>query len=92
MSDPIRYGGRSYSVDERGYYYNSATRTYLHRAVWRDENGEIPDGHHIHHIDGDKGNNDPANLECLAVREHAERHPEWGGGDFPTAAREAAKE
>lgn len=50
----------------------------LHREVWKDENDadEIPDGHHIHHKDGDPTNNTPENLECVTPKEHAERHPE----------------
>lgn len=51
----------------------------LHREIWRDHHGEIPDGHVIHHKDGDTDNNDVENLECLTPQEHAARHPEWGG-------------
>lgn len=51
----------------------------LHREIWRDHNGEIPDGHHIHHIDGDPTNNDIENLECVSPKEHAQRHPDIGG-------------
>ena len=36
---------------------------------------KIPKGYHIHHIDGNCNNNDPLNLECLSVEEHALRHP-----------------
>lgn len=50
----------------------------LHREIWRHHNGEIPEGHLIHHKDGDSTNNDIDNLECLSPKEHAERHPEWG--------------
>lgn len=63
----------------------------LHREIWRHHNGEIPDGHVIHHKDGDPTNNDPENLECLTPQEHSERHPEWGG-DTPWEAIEASKD
>lgn len=51
----------------------------LHREVWKHHNGDIPDGHLIHHKDGDTGNNDISNLECVSPQEHVERHPEMGG-------------
>jgi len=52
----------------------------LHREIWKDANGvnEVPEGHHIHHKDGDPTNNDPENLECVSPKEHADRHPELG--------------
>jgi len=51
----------------------------LHREVWKDHHGEIPDGHHIHHKDGDPTNNDIENLECVTPKEHLERHDNLGG-------------
>jgi len=51
----------------------------LHREVWKEHNGDIPDGHHIHHVDGDPTNNDIGNLECVSPSEHAKRHPDIGG-------------
>lgn len=51
----------------------------LHREVWKDHNGDIPDGHHIHHVDGDPTNNNIENLECVSPKEHSERHPDIGG-------------
>lgn len=60
--------------DSRGYYLNSTNRKYIHRAVWESFNGEIPKGHHIHHIDGDKSNNDIYNLQLLSASEHTSMH------------------
>ena len=48
---------------------------YLHRVVWQEAHGDIPDGYHIHHINGDCGDNRLENLECLSPSEHAKRHP-----------------
>lgn len=48
---------------------------YLHRRVWEDHNGPIPEGFHIHHRDDDPGNNAPENLEAVSVSDHLKRHP-----------------
>jgi len=42
--------------------------------VWKQHYGEKPYGYHIHHIDGNKDNNDISNLECLSPDDHAKRH------------------
>lgn len=46
----------------------------LHEEIWKSVHGEIPDGHHIHHIDGDPLNNDVGNLECLDPLTHTNLH------------------
>ena len=67
----------------------------LHRVVWRVFNGPIPDGFHVHHIDGDASNNAPGNLECISLREHlGERHGEESAErvvQYLPKAREAAR-
>ena len=45
-----------------------------HRRIWEKHWGAIPDGHHIHHIDGDKHNNDISNLLCVSALEHMMIH------------------
>lgn len=46
----------------------------LHREVWKYHHGPIPDGHHVHHVDENTGNNDISNLECLPGFDHLSRH------------------
>lgn len=46
---------------------------YLHRRIWEQKNGPIPEGFHIHHIDGNKENNDISNLECISKGEHSRK-------------------
>jgi len=47
---------------------------FLHRYVWTQAKGEIPDGYDIHHIDFDKDNNDLSNLQMLTHEEHSRLH------------------
>lgn len=60
-------------------YYQSTTdidgaRRWLHRYTYEQERGPIPDGNHVHHVNGDKDNNDLCNLECLSGVRHREKH------------------
>lgn len=50
-------------------------RTY--RKIWEKMNNKkIPIGYHIHHLDGDKTNNNVKNLVCVSPKEHFEIHRE----------------
>lgn len=87
--ETVTFNGREYarypdsrSKSARRYFYSRggkwADQTALHRDVWEDANGPIPDGWHVHHIDGDTGNNDLANLVALPPSDHALEHePEY---------------
>lgn len=73
------FNGRLYYLREsQGYYYSprkdGSGLDMLHRMVYIHYNGEIPKGYHIHHIDGDKSNNDISNLQCIKGTEHAKYH------------------
>ncbi len=57
-----------------GWAYRKGGVEALHREIWKQHHGPIPEGHHIHHIDGDTGNNAIDNLECLPGAEHLSRH------------------
>ena len=51
-----------------------------YRSVWEEHfKVKIPEGYVIHHKDGDREHNDPHNLLCLPVSEHARLH--WIKGD-----------
>ncbi len=43
---------------------------FEHIVVWEDHNGPLPPGWHIHHINGDKQNNDISNLSGIPSQEH----------------------
>jgi endogenous inhibitor of DNA gyrase (YacG/DUF329 family) len=54
------------------YYWHKGK--LLHRAVWESVNGSIPDGYHIHHLNGDKSDNRIDNLTLYDGRQHMEYH------------------
>lgn len=75
------FNGRKYYLRKsQGYYYSPRDDKkgcdMLHRMVYICNKGEIPKGYHIHHIDGDKSNNDISNLECISSYEHHKKHSE----------------
>jgi hypothetical protein len=45
-----------------------------YRRVWERQHGPIPPGYHIHHVDGDRKNNDVSNLACVSPDEHYDIH------------------
>lgn len=44
------------------------------KHVWESANGPLPDGFVIHHIDGDKLNDSPKNLQAMTRSEHIKIH------------------
>jgi hypothetical protein len=67
-----------YYIQSTGRYLASSKRIngerLLHRQVWVQHNGPIPEGHEVHHKDGDWRNNAIENLECIDGSEHARQH------------------
>jgi hypothetical protein len=45
-----------------------------YRALYEAHKGAIPDGYHIHHVDGNPYNNDIHNLIAVSAEEHAKIH------------------
>lgn len=75
MEKYLYYKGVKFTRDDKtGYYLNSTIRERMHRYVWRDNFGDIPKGCDIHHIDGDKSNNDITNLAMMPNGEHQRLH------------------
>lgn len=59
----------------RNYFYATEPRRgFLHRHIWEDIYGKIPDQHEIHHIDHDTLNNNIENLECILCSKHRAEH------------------
>ena len=68
----IIYDGHVWYLTE-GYYRNEILGR-LHRYIWEKHKGKIPEGCVIHHIDGDKTNNEIDNLKLMKWNEHAKNH------------------
>jgi hypothetical protein len=64
--------GRGYAVKKVGGRKGKVL--YVHRMEWERVNGPIPEGHLIHHRDGNRLNNDISNLECVSARTHLNHH------------------
>lgn len=67
----IEFEGRRYHRTKSGYYVATVR---LHREVWQSVHGPIPKGYHVHHINGDKGDNRIENLELLSNSDHSAHH------------------
>lgn len=69
-------GIRFYQTTESDYFRHSVNGTtiLMHRYVWEFYNCKIPKGYHVHHIDGNKANNDISNLQLLKGTEHHTLH------------------
>lgn len=67
-------------INEGGYYRIRSTKEgnrnkFLHRLVWEDWYGvSVPDGYVIHHIDGNRLNNEIWNLQCVQNNIHNKHH------------------
>lgn len=78
------YFKKRFYKDKNGYYVNSMP-IHAHRWVWINHYGTIPDGMDIHHIDGNKENNEIENLEIISRSEHLKKH--WREGAFDLEQR-----
>jgi len=84
-SETITFNGMKFyrypdsgNLSDRKYFRAFPIRgnqcVYLHRAMWERENGNIPDGFDIHHIDGDHLNNTLGNFDCIPQTAHMSEH------------------
>ncbi|MBX9624048.1 MAG: HNH endonuclease [Gemmataceae bacterium] len=73
--------------DEDGYWITKTNGRIrrVHRAVYERFYGPIPDGWHVHHVNGRRDDNDPWNLRALSPGDHRRLHDA-----LRRAARQAA--
>ena len=85
--------GKAYKRKD-GYYQISSGENQgklLHRLIYESVFGPIPEGFHIHHLDGDKSNLDPSDMILLSKSNHHKLHfnmvnnPNWGKGRIDAA-------
>ncbi len=74
----VIYKGEKYTPGKGGYLRSTRFQargkkpgfeTQLHRVVWVDHNGPIPDGYQVGFKDGNKANCAIENLMCMPLRE-----------------------
>src|SRR4051812_39527242 len=74
----VLYRGRKFWLQTSGQYFQDGRKNsperLLHRRVWTDHFGAIPDGFEVHHKDGNWRNDDPANYELRAAGAHQREH------------------
>ena len=70
------FNGFRYRKAESGYFRMMANgeNYYLHRAVWEYHFGPLDEGMQVHHLDGDKSNNELRNLIALPKEMHIRWH------------------
>ena len=58
-----------FTINRDGYYEcTTIDRLMLHNHNWEKENGKIPNGYELHHIDLIKTNNDVLNLQLVTQK------------------------
>lgn len=67
--------GKGY-VTKQGYHLTWTGKRYepTHRVKLREAGVEIPDGHVVHHVDGNKLNNELSNLVVCSKSDHRSLH------------------
>jgi len=66
-----------YTSDPENSRSNGKAKSILvHRKVWRENFGEIPEEMIIHHKNGNKKDNRLENLEMVSRSEHSQKHHE----------------
>lgn len=67
--------GYVYFIDNEHPLSNKSGKVYYHRHVISFKLGKwIDKSYHVHHIDENKQNNDPSNLELISPKMHGRKH------------------
>ncbi len=70
------YFGKRFYKQKFGYWMHRTKSECIlaHRWVWENHNGPIPENMDIHHVDGNKDNNEIDNLKILSRSDHRKEH------------------
>lgn len=78
MKEFVIYRGQKYHVQTSGRYYQSGRKTdperLLHRRMWTDAKGPIPEGMEVHHVDENWRHNAVDNFELKTRTNHRRDH------------------
>src|SRR5262249_36767458 len=74
---------RNHRVYFSAHISNRKPPLWLHREIWKAAHGPIPEGHFIHHRDGNPLNNSLENLECISRAGHTQEHQQRGDYSYP---------
>ena len=76
METQVFNGIEFYRTSSNDYFrhFENGKVILMHRYVWEFYNCKIPKGYHIHHIDGNKANNDISNLQLMKGVDHWKLH------------------
>ena len=75
MEHQFHFYKKFYLDKKTGYWISTACpKIRAHVWVWNCHYGQVKPKHHIHHIDGDKSNNDISNLQEWTVKDHLAKH------------------
>lgn len=85
--------GNAYQRKDGYYQISSGVHQgkLLHRLIYEENFGSIPNGFCVHHLDNDKTNNHPSNLILMSKSNHHKLHfnmvnnPRWGNGRIDKA-------
>lgn len=69
--------GKKFYLDKKTGYWISTTMPKIRAHVWVWEsfnNEKVPKGFHVHHVDGNKSNNDISNLLLMHPKQHVNHH------------------
>ena len=92
------YNGHKFTREDRTGYFLSTVkigekRKRLHVYVYECERGlTVPNGWQIHHVDGNKNNNDIDNLACIPEHYHLSHHGKQNAIEHPEVIKAALEQ
>lgn len=76
--EKVEVDGITFYEMDNGYFVGKSERSgkilHLHSYLWKKENGNIPEGYEVHHIDGNRKNNSLDNMVILSKTDHRYIH------------------